>query len=67
MSADLLSCTDVAAGYGAVRVLEGVSLSIGRGAVIALLGSNGAGKTTLMRVIAAYLGERHERRPPELH
>jgi branched-chain amino acid transport system ATP-binding protein len=55
MSADLLTCTDVSAGYGAVRVLEGVSLSIGRGAVIALLGSNGAGKTTLMRVIAGLL------------
>jgi branched-chain amino acid transport system ATP-binding protein len=55
MSADLLTCTDVAAGYGAVRVLEGVSLSIARGTVIALLGSNGAGKTTLMRVIAGLL------------
>ena len=55
MSADLLTCTDVEAGYGAVRVLEGVSLSIGPGAVIALLGSNGAGKTTLMRVIAGLL------------
>jgi branched-chain amino acid transport system ATP-binding protein len=55
MGADLLTCTDVAAGYGAVRVLEGVSLSIGRGTVIALLGSNGAGKTTLMRVIAGLL------------
>ena len=55
MSADLLTCIDVEAGYGAVRVLEGVSLSIGPGAVIALLGSNGAGKTTLMRVIAGLL------------
>jgi branched-chain amino acid transport system ATP-binding protein len=55
MGADLLTCTDVAAGYGAVRVLEGVSLSIARGTVIALLGSNGAGKTTLMRVIAGLL------------
>jgi len=55
MSADLLTCTDIEAGYGAVRVLEGVSLGIGRGTVIALLGSNGAGKTTLMRVIAGLL------------
>ena len=55
MTADLLTCTDIEAGYGAVRVLEGVSLSIGRGTVVALLGSNGAGKTTLMRVIAGLL------------
>ena len=55
MSDDLLTCTDIEAGYGAVRVLEGVTLSIGRGAVVALLGSNGAGKTTLMRVIAGLL------------
>jgi branched-chain amino acid transport system ATP-binding protein len=57
MSAELLTCSDIEAGYGAVRVLEGVTLSIGRGAVIALLGSNGAGKTTLMRVIAGLLSE----------
>src|SRR4029453_9450695 len=55
MSAELLTCSDIEAGYGAVRVLEGVTLSIGRGTVIALLGSNGAGKTTLMRVIAGLL------------
>lgn len=55
MTADLLSCTDIEAGYGAVRVLKGVTLSIGLGTVTALLGSNGAGKTTLMRVIAGLL------------
>jgi branched-chain amino acid transport system ATP-binding protein len=55
MNADLLTCTDIEAGYGAVRVLERVTLSIGRGTVIALLGSNGAGKTTLMRVIAGLM------------
>jgi branched-chain amino acid transport system ATP-binding protein len=55
MSADLLTCTKIEAGYGAVRVLEGVSLSISRGTVVALLGSNGAGKTTLMHVIAGLL------------
>jgi branched-chain amino acid transport system ATP-binding protein len=55
MTADLLSCTDIEAGYGAVRGLDGVTLSIGLGTVTALLGSNGAGKTTLMRVIAGLL------------
>jgi branched-chain amino acid transport system ATP-binding protein len=55
MTDDLLTCTDIEAGYGAVRVLDGVTLSIGLGTVTALLGSNGAGKTTLMRVIAGLL------------
>jgi branched-chain amino acid transport system ATP-binding protein len=55
MTADLLTCTDIEAGYGAVRVLQGVTLSIGLGTATALLGSNGAGKTTLMRVIAGLL------------
>jgi branched-chain amino acid transport system ATP-binding protein len=55
MTADLLTCTDIEAGYGAVRVLDGLTLSIGLGTVTALLGSNGAGKSTLMRVIAGLL------------
>ncbi|MGH6929951.1 MAG: ABC transporter ATP-binding protein [Dongiaceae bacterium] len=55
MAADLLTCTDIEAGYGAVRVLDGVTLSIAAGTVTALLGSNGAGKTTLMRVIVGLL------------
>jgi branched-chain amino acid transport system ATP-binding protein len=39
------------AGYGAVRVLEGVSLSVPAGETVVLLGTNGNGKTTLMRSI----------------
>ena len=45
----LLSLTDVEVHYGGIRALKGVSLSVRRGEVVALIGSNGAGKTTTLR------------------
>ncbi|MBV9353892.1 MAG: ABC transporter ATP-binding protein [Chloroflexi bacterium] len=52
MSAPLLEVRDVAAEYGDVPALWGISLDVGQGEVVALVGPNGAGKTTLMRTIA---------------
>jgi branched-chain amino acid transport system ATP-binding protein len=46
--ADLLALDGVTAGYGASVVLEDVSLSLGDGDSLALLGRNGVGKTTLL-------------------
>jgi len=47
----VLSLRDVTARYGNIQVLKGVSLTISRGEIIALIGSNGAGKsTTLMSI-----------------
>jgi branched-chain amino acid transport system ATP-binding protein len=43
--------TDVEAGYGAVRVLQGVSIEVREGETVALLGTNGNGKSTLMKCI----------------
>ena len=50
-SSGSLEIAGLDAGYGAVRVLEGVSLSVPAGETVVLLGTNGNGKTTLMRSI----------------
>jgi branched-chain amino acid transport system ATP-binding protein len=44
----LLALDDVAAGYGASVVLDGISLTVGEGDALAVLGRNGVGKTTLL-------------------
>jgi len=46
---------DVHKAFGPTRALDGVSLEVPRGSMLALLGPNGAGKTTLVRVIATLL------------
>src|ERR1700735_4569484 len=46
-----LSITGLDAGYGAVRILYGVSLSVAETETVALLGTNGNGKSTLMKCI----------------
>jgi branched-chain amino acid transport system ATP-binding protein len=46
-----LALRDVEAGYGAVKALHGVSVSVSAGETVALLGTNGNGKSTLMKCI----------------
>src|SRR4051812_40007121 len=47
----MLAIESVSAGYGALTVLHEVSLTIGDGEAVAVVGANGAGKTTLTRAI----------------
>jgi branched-chain amino acid transport system ATP-binding protein len=48
----MLTIEHLNSGYRRIRVLYDVTLSIGRGETVGVLGSNGAGKTTLLRTIA---------------
>jgi len=53
--ASSLSISGIDAGYGAVRVLENVSLSVAPGETVVLLGTNGNGKSTLMKCVMGIL------------
>ncbi|MGW0252134.1 ABC transporter ATP-binding protein [Nocardia goodfellowii] len=52
MTEPFLTITDLHAGYGEARVLQGLSFSVDRGEICAILGPNGAGKTTLLRAVS---------------
>ena len=70
----LLDLVGVTGGYGPVRVLHGIDLSVEEGQVAVVLGANGAGKTTTLRAISGIVqsggdiifnGDRIARRHPE--
>ena len=50
-----LSITGLSAHYGATQVLTDLSLSVGAGELVSLLGASGCGKTTTLRVVAGFL------------
>jgi len=50
-----LTLAGVTASYGTVKALDGVSIEVGEGEAVALLGANGAGKSTTLRAISGLM------------
>jgi branched-chain amino acid transport system ATP-binding protein len=51
-TADVLEISDLVTAYGPVKALDGVSLTVPKGQITAVLGANGAGKTSLLRTVS---------------
>jgi branched-chain amino acid transport system ATP-binding protein len=60
-SAAMLTIEDVHTYYGNIHALQGVSLEVGQGEIVTLIGANGAGKTTTLKSISALIRPRRGR------
>ena len=71
----MLKVSEISASYGPIQALREVSLEVGEGQIVALLGANGAGKSSTLRAISGllrlssgsieFLGKPIHRRSPE--
>jgi branched-chain amino acid transport system ATP-binding protein len=57
----LLDVSALHVSYGAIHALHGVSLRVGQGEIVALIGANGAGKTSTLRAVSGMLRPREGR------
>lgn len=55
MTDEMLTVSDLRAGYGPVRVLHGLDFAVAEGEVVVILGANGAGKTTTIRALCGMI------------
>jgi branched-chain amino acid transport system ATP-binding protein len=53
----LLAVTQLAAGYGPLRVIEALDMSLRSGEIVALVGPNGAGKSTLVKALSSLIAK----------
>jgi len=60
-SETMLALEDVHSYYGNIHALQGVTLEVGRGEIVTLIGANGAGKTTTLKSISALVRPREGR------
>ncbi|HWE21405.1 MAG TPA: ATP-binding cassette domain-containing protein, partial [Hyphomicrobiaceae bacterium] len=51
----MLDIKDLVGGYGSVRILNGASLKVERGSIVALLGGNGTGKSTVLKAVSGLI------------
>ncbi len=71
MAEPILTLSDVHVAYGNIQAVRGISLDVGAGEIVTLIGGNGAGKTTTLKTISgvrrpdpgtiSFLGERIDR------
>jgi len=54
----MLEITGLVTAYGPVKALDGVSISVPKGKITAVLGANGAGKTSLLRTVSGLVKSR---------
>src|SRR2546429_181273 len=61
MSKQLLTAYELVGGYGKIDILHGVSLSVGVGEIVSVIGPNGAGESTAFKTIVGFLRPRSGR------